>query len=74
VEKSQLTNNYQYYECEIDKHIKLDFTKGKQHNETVMEDWNHTYPSVSEKIRTEWYRLMVMIKLLYTGNKLQYTF
>jgi hypothetical protein len=27
VEKSPHTNNYQYYECDIDKHIMLDFSK-----------------------------------------------
>jgi hypothetical protein len=29
MQKSPLTNNYQYYESVIEKHIELDFTKGK---------------------------------------------
>jgi hypothetical protein len=39
VEKNSLTENYQYYECDIDKHINLDFTKGKDYNEDVLEKW-----------------------------------
>jgi hypothetical protein len=49
VEKSPLINNYQYYESEIDNHIKLDFTKGEEYNENVESEWYKTYPSVSEK-------------------------
>jgi hypothetical protein len=61
VEKSPLTDNYQYYECNINDHIKLDFTKGKNYNEEAVTAWYHTYPSVSEKQRTEWFRLIEMI-------------
>jgi hypothetical protein len=53
VEKSPLTNNYQYYESEIDKHTELDFTKGKNFNDNVVNDWYHTYPLISDKLRTE---------------------
>jgi hypothetical protein len=59
--KSLLTNNYQYFECVIDKHIKLDFTKGKEYIENVVSVWYQTYPSLSEKQRTEWYRLIAII-------------
>jgi hypothetical protein len=36
VEKSEVTNNYQYYESQIDKRIWLDFSKGKSCNENVV--------------------------------------
>jgi hypothetical protein len=49
VEKTQLSYNYQYYECVVDNNIKLDFTKGREHNENVVSDYYHTYSSVSEK-------------------------
>jgi hypothetical protein len=45
--------NYQYYECDIDKHIMLDFTTGREYNENVVTDWYHTYPLISEKLRSE---------------------
>jgi hypothetical protein len=60
VEKSPLTENYQYYECDIDKHIMLDFTKGKDYNENVVSEWYHTYPSVNDKLRKDWFRLIEM--------------
>jgi hypothetical protein len=61
VEKSPLMNNYQYYDCEIDKHIQLDFTKGRDYNENVVNEWYHTYPNLNDKLRKEWLRLVQMI-------------
>jgi hypothetical protein len=61
VEKSQVTKNYQYSESVIDKHIKLEFTKGREYNENIVNVWYKTYPSVSEKQRSEWFRLIAMI-------------
>jgi hypothetical protein len=61
VEKNPLTDNYQYYECNIDKHIKLDFTKRKEYNDNVVNDWYHTYPIINEKLKKEWLRLDQMI-------------
>jgi hypothetical protein len=61
VEKSVFTNDYQYYESGIDKHIELDFNKEKEYNENVVEKSNKTYTSVSEKRKNQWFRLMLMI-------------
>jgi hypothetical protein len=61
IEKNPLTENYQYYECDIDKHIKLDFTKGKNYNEEAVAEWYHTYPIINDKLRKEWLRLAQMI-------------
>jgi hypothetical protein len=61
IEKSPFTKNYQYYESEIDNHIKLDFTKGREYNENVVSDYYHIYFSVSKKQRSERYRLIAMI-------------
>jgi hypothetical protein len=52
-QKSLLTKNYQYYESAIDKHIKLDFSKGREYNENVVDKLYKTYPSVSDKQRRE---------------------
>jgi hypothetical protein len=51
IKKSPLTDNYQYYECDIDKQIQLDFTKGKNYNEEVLSNWYHTYTFLSEKLK-----------------------
>jgi hypothetical protein len=61
MEKSPLTDNYQHYESAIDKHIELDFTKGKEYNEEVVGKWYKTYSSISEKQRSECSRLILMI-------------
>jgi hypothetical protein len=61
VEKSPLTNNYQYYECVKDKHFKLDFTNGREYNENIVNIWYKTYSSVSEKQRSDFFRLIAMI-------------
>jgi predicted MPP superfamily phosphohydrolase len=61
VEKSSLIKNYQYYEGNINKNIVLDFTKGREYNEEGIKKWYKTYPSVNEKQRTEWNRLVLMI-------------
>jgi hypothetical protein len=36
VEKNPLTNDHQYYESAVDKHIELDFTKGREYNKEVV--------------------------------------
>jgi hypothetical protein len=59
--KNPLTENYQYYECNINDHIKLDFTKGKEYNDNVVNEWYHTYPNINDKLRKEWLRLGQMI-------------
>jgi hypothetical protein len=51
IEKSPLTDNYQYYEFHIDKHIQLDFTKGRNYNEKVVSDWYHSYTFLSERLK-----------------------
>jgi hypothetical protein len=61
VEEDPLTENYQYYECNISDHIKLDFTKGKNYNEDVVNEWYHTYLNLNDKLRKEWLRLIEMI-------------
>jgi hypothetical protein len=56
--KSLLTNNYQYYECNIDNHIKLDFTKGKNYNEDVVGKWYHTYSFVSRLLMEDTLKIL----------------
>jgi hypothetical protein len=53
IEKSLLTNNYQYYESKIDKCIGLYFTKEKEYNEEVVNNWCRQLQT-NAKLKVEW--------------------
>jgi hypothetical protein len=60
IEMSPLTKNYQYYEGKVDKRIGLDFTKGREFNENVVNNW-YKMLQMNEKLKLEWGRLVTMI-------------
>jgi hypothetical protein len=57
---SPLTKNYQYYESGIDKLIGLDFTKGREYNVDVVNNWYKQLPTNS-KLKTEWGKIITMV-------------
>jgi hypothetical protein len=60
IEITPLIKNYQYYESKVDKHIGLDFTKGREYNVVAVNNCYKQIPT-NPKVKIEWGRLITMI-------------